>query len=173
MLAHCKKCGHDADVAVITPTLACTFCGAVYAKVDAALDAVAKAEEAKRATEQARADADVKRDKIVEDARREQEQRNALSCHLCAVCGSLTKPRKVTKGSGGAELGLWAAGIILTLSIFMMHIGLILLVIALFYSLWRFLSGKMKVCSKCGSPQIFPADTPRGREELTRRGLLS
>ncbi|MBS0569973.1 MAG: hypothetical protein JSS28_05160 [Proteobacteria bacterium] len=173
MLAHCKKCGHDADVAAITPTLACSACGAIYAKVDAALEAAAKAENAKHAAEQARVEEDAKRAKIVEDARREQEQRNALSRHLCAVCGSLMQPRKVTKGSGGAEFGLWATGIILTLSIVLTHIGLLLLAIALIYSLWRFFGGRIKVCSKCGSPQIYPTDTPRGREELTRRGLLS
>lgn len=172
MAVHCKKCGRDADAEAITPTLACPFCGAIYAKVDAAIDAAAKADESKRASEATRAAEEQKRAEATKKAEREQTARNALSQSICGVCGSLMKPRKVTNGSGAVEFGLWAGGVVLTLSVVLTHIGIILLLVALLYSLWRFFSRRNKVCSKCGSPQIFPADTPRGREELLKRGLL-
>lgn len=112
------------------------------------------------------------RDEIVARARRDGEARNALSRWLCSNCGSLMKPRKVAQGSGAIETALWIAGIILVLSIALSGIGVAVLAVAVVYSIWRFASPRRRECSACKSPQIFPADTPRGRDELVRRGLL-
>lgn len=173
MLAHCRKCGHDAEVGVITPSLACNSCGAIYAKVEAAAVAAAKADEVKRATSAAQVAEESRCAAAIEKSRRDQEQRNALTSSLCSMCGSLMRPRKVVKGSGATEAVLWITAILLTISIFASAIGVIGLIVAFAYSLWRFFGHRTKVCSACGSPEIYPANTPRGREELAKRGILT
>lgn len=68
-------------------------------------------------------------------------------CYVCTACGYVGSPVKKKKGSGAVEAtALLATG------------GL-----ALVYSVWR-RSNKPKVCPRCKSASIIPADTPMGRK---------
>ncbi len=66
---------------------------------------------------------------------------------VCSRCGHVGEPVSSTPGSMAIELVLW----------------LCLLLPGLVYSLWR-LSRRHPVCAKCGSADLLPLDTPRGRE---------
>lgn len=66
---------------------------------------------------------------------------------VCSDCGHLGSPKSHTKGSLGVEILLW---------IFFLIPGLI-------YSVWR-LSTRARVCGACGSPNVIPVTSPKGRE---------
>ena len=68
---------------------------------------------------------------------------------ICTHCGHAGKPKTHTKGSLLIEIVLWLS----------------FLVPGLIYSLWR-LTTRQKVCRKCGTPNLVPTDTPRGRKLL-------
>jgi hypothetical protein len=70
-----------------------------------------------------------------------------MSSIICTNCGHTGNPTKHTRGSFLIELVLW----------------LTFIVPGLIYSLWR-LTTKERVCRKCGSSNLVPADTPRGRK---------
>ena len=69
---------------------------------------------------------------------------------VCLRCRSVGSPRKVTRGLFAIELVLW----------------LLLIIPGLVYTLWRVTSGRRKMCRTCGSEEIVPADSRRGRELL-------
>ena len=66
---------------------------------------------------------------------------------ICSNCGHQGKPKRVTKGSFVIEVFLW----------------LLLIVPGLIYSIWR-LTTRHEACPKCGTPNMIPIDTPRGRQ---------
>lgn len=68
---------------------------------------------------------------------------------VCVVCGNVGKTKSETPGSVLIEIILWFCFIIP---------GVI-------YSFWR-LSARKKVCSACGSPNMIPTDSPRGKKLL-------
>lgn len=73
---------------------------------------------------------------------------------ICSNCGFTGQAKKVTKGSTLIELALWLC---------MIFPGLI-------YSLWR-LSSRHLACPQCGTTNMLPLDSPRGRklqQELTQ-----
>lgn len=65
---------------------------------------------------------------------------------ICTMCGNTGKPKLHTKGHILAEIALWC----------------LFLLPGLIYSLWREVS-RSYVCRACGSDQIVPIDSPRGR----------
>lgn len=167
----CRKCGAVADVPG-TSTDACPKCGAIYAKVEAHLEALAakQAEEEDKAREaeakaQAIADkkayiqAQLERSKALKqqlDARREASFRV-----VCRDCGHNARPISKARGYLSVEIMLWLTGFCTIL----FGIGLVLLVIALIYSVWRLFS-REKVCEKCRGTNIIPEDTPNGQQLL-------
>lgn len=70
---------------------------------------------------------------------------------LCKNCGTIAKPKRVTKGSFFIELVLWICFIIP---------GLI-------YSLWR-LTTRHDACPSCGEPGMIPLDSPVARKILNQ-----
>lgn len=65
---------------------------------------------------------------------------------ICAACGHLGDTRLHTKGSLLMEIFLWC----------------LLIVPGLIYSVWRHAS-RGQVCSACGSADVIPTNSPRGR----------
>jgi hypothetical protein len=65
---------------------------------------------------------------------------------ICGRCGTRCDPCIAAKGSTLIEVVLW----------------LCFILPGLIYSLWR-LSTKRPVCPACGSEQLIPADSPKGR----------
>ena len=67
----------------------------------------------------------------------------------CPNCGYIGKPKRYTKGSIGWELVLW----------------ILFIIPGVFYSIWR-IASKYWGCRSCGSRDIVPIDSPRGRQIL-------
>lgn len=68
---------------------------------------------------------------------------------ICASCGSQGKPIRVCNGSLLLEIFAW----------------LCFLLPGLLYSLWR-QSTYRTVCKTCGSAELVPLNTPRGKKLL-------
>lgn len=66
---------------------------------------------------------------------------------ICRDCGTIDRPKRVTKGSTMIELILW----------------LCFIVPGLIYSFWR-LSTRYDACSACGSTALVPVSSPVGRK---------
>jgi hypothetical protein len=66
---------------------------------------------------------------------------------VCKECGTVAEPVTITKGSLGTEILLW----------------LFLLIPGIFYTAWRH-GTRYDGCPKCSSANLFPLDTPVGRE---------
>ncbi len=62
----------------------------------------------------------------------------------CPNCGTIGKPKRLTKGSFVIEVFLW----------------LLLIVPGLLYSLWR-MTSKQLVCPSCQHPNMIPTDSPK------------
>jgi hypothetical protein len=62
----------------------------------------------------------------------------------CGNCGTVGKPKKVTKGSIVIEIFLW----------------LMMILPGLLYSVWR-LSTRHTACPGCGAPNMIPVDSPK------------
>jgi proteolipid membrane potential modulator len=73
---------------------------------------------------------------------------------ICTQCGHCGPTKTHTKGSFLIELVLWICA----------------LLPGLIYSLWR-LTTRQRVCRKCESSSLVPADTPRGRQLLEQFGV--
>lgn len=69
----------------------------------------------------------------------------------CPNCGTVAKPKKVTKGSFIIEVFLW----------------LLMIVPGLLYSLWR-MTSKTVACPSCGAPNMIPTSSPKARQALAR-----
>lgn len=72
-----------------------------------------------------------------------------MSPLVCTRCGQVGEPTSATPGSFGIELLLW----------------LCFLIPGLIYSLWR-INRRRDVCALCASPDLIPADSPRGRQAV-------
>jgi len=72
---------------------------------------------------------------------------------ICTHCGHAGTPKTRSRSSILIELVLW----------------LCFIVPGLIYSLWR-PTTREKVCRKCGTPNLVPIDTPRGRKLLDEFG---
>ena len=103
------------------------------------------------------------------DAWLRQQQSALLSGSVCTHCGSAGSPERRRRGSLALEIGLWVLALI-TLPLFALGAPILFLLVAVFYTLWRF--SMREVCPRCGAQAMIPADTPRGREVLQRGGLL-
>jgi hypothetical protein len=66
---------------------------------------------------------------------------------ICKDCGFIGEPVKMTKGSLWIEIALW----------------FFFLVPGIIYSIWR-LTSRYIACSKCGSSDIIPLDSPMGQK---------
>jgi ribosomal protein S27AE len=73
----------------------------------------------------------------------------------CPNCGTIAKPKTLTKGSFLIEVFLW----------------LLLIVPGLIYSLWR-MTSKAKVCPGCGNPNMIPTDSPMAKAGMKRVAAL-
>jgi hypothetical protein len=76
-----------------------------------------------------------------------------LPMMLCTRCGVVDRPQRVAQGTFGMEFLLWC----------------LLIVPGLIYSIWR-LTTHHNACAHCGSAELVPPDSPRGR---TLRAQLS
>lgn len=65
---------------------------------------------------------------------------------ICATCGTIGKPKTITRGSIFIEIILW----------------LCFLVPGLIYSIWR-LTTRRAACAACGETQLIPLDSPAGK----------
>lgn len=70
---------------------------------------------------------------------------------ICAACGTVGKAKTVTRGSLLIEIMLW----------------LFFLVPGLIYTVWR-LTTRGSACASCGSSELVPVTSPRGRELMAR-----
>lgn len=61
----------------------------------------------------------------------------------CKTCGSVGRPKRVTRGSFGLEVVLW----------------LCFLIPGILYSLWR-LTTKHEACRTCGADTLIPLNSP-------------
>lgn len=66
---------------------------------------------------------------------------------ICANCGSIGKPKKVTKGSLFIEIILW----------------LCFFIPGLIYSIWR-MTSKYTACPSCGAKNMVPLNSPVGQK---------
>jgi hypothetical protein len=67
--------------------------------------------------------------------------------YICARCGVQGSLKSETRGSFLIEVVLW----------------LMFIIPGLIYSLWR-LSTRRKVCGSCGSHELVPLNSPRGKQ---------
>lgn len=70
---------------------------------------------------------------------------------VCTQCGYIGEPKGKFKGSGCLAVFLW---------IFFLIPGLI-------YTIW-ILSSRHKICPVCKSRNLIPADSPKGKEALSK-----
>lgn len=68
---------------------------------------------------------------------------------ICKSCGTIGKPKTITKGSIFIEIVLWIAFI----------------VPGLIYSIWRHTS-RYKACKQCYSSELVPKTSPIGQKIL-------
>jgi len=175
----CLKCGLVNEEAAGAPAEACPKCGAIYAKVEqasaakqAAAQKAANEKAEKERVEATRAAAREEQARQSQQRADEQARSAALASAVCMACGHVGNAKRKVGGTFLAEIGLWVSGLFLTVTIVFLHFGMLLLFVAFCYSIWRVFSRRRRVCAKCGSETIIPGDSPRGREELARQGLL-
>jgi hypothetical protein len=70
---------------------------------------------------------------------------------VCKSCGFVGKPKKVSPGNIFIEIVLW----------------LFFIIPGLIFSLYRMFA-KKNVCSKCGSSEILPSDSPEGQKLIKK-----
>lgn len=75
----------------------------------------------------------------------------------CARCGAVGAAVRHTRGSGVVEALLWLCG----LAAWVLY-GWAALAPALLYGAWRVIR-RRETCGACGSADVVPAATPRGR----------
>lgn len=76
-----------------------------------------------------------------------------MSNVICERCGEQGKPKRRTKGSMVIEIILW----------------LCFLLPGLIYSAWR-LNSRQNVCSQCGSEDVIPVNSPKGKKLAEEMG---
>ena len=70
-----------------------------------------------------------------------------MSKLICSNCGTLGKPKLITKGSLLIEIVLW----------------LCFLIPGLIYTIWRH-NTRTKGCRSCGAENLIPLDSPMGKK---------
>lgn len=80
---------------------------------------------------------------------------------ICKYCGYQGEEKKLTKGSFFIEVFMWGLALIFLI---VWPLGVVILLIALIYSFWRFLSTPERVCPKCRHNCMIPLDTPAGKK---------
>jgi hypothetical protein len=80
-----------------------------------------------------------------------RKRRGPPSDWYCPVCGTVARPRTVTKGNFGLEFFLW----------------LLFIIPGLIYTLWR-ISNQSKGCPACKAIMI-PGNSPVAREAMAHR----
>lgn len=73
---------------------------------------------------------------------------------VCTACGTVAKPKRVTKGSILIEIVLW----------------LTFIIPGLVYSIWRHTT-RHNACAACGSASLIPAESPAGRKLIASNGV--
>ena len=68
---------------------------------------------------------------------------------ICTLCLNRVEPEARIRGSSVIELILWCC----------------FLLPGIVYGLWR-MSTQYEVCTECGSTELIPVDSPRGRQLL-------
>ncbi len=66
---------------------------------------------------------------------------------ICTNCGTAGRPKSKTRGSFIIEIILW----------------LMMIIPGIIYTLWR-LTTTEKVCRACGSPNMVPLKSPKGKK---------
>ena len=82
------------------------------------------------------------------------------SKRICASCGTLGKIKAEARGSFAVECVVWVVAVGLTISAPALAP---LCALAAAYSLWRFFAPYDVRCAACGSKELIPVDSPRGR----------
>lgn len=72
---------------------------------------------------------------------------------VCKACGNIGESNTTTSGNILIEIILW----------------LCLIIPGLIYSIWR-MTTKHESCTKCGSKEVIPADSPIGRKLISEIG---
>ncbi len=168
MVRTCKKCGHVDQAGDAGELAACPKCGAIYSKVDLALAAKAAAEAEAAEIRRHRDEKKAAADRRASQAR----ERQLLNGWVCMACGKLGRPKRRVPGSLAVEIALWLAGLLVCATIVWIALGGLILIAAFIYSVWRLGATRKRECRSCGSNQIVRGNSPKGREELVRQGLI-
>ena len=81
---------------------------------------------------------------------------------ICKNCGFIGKEKKKVRGTLSMELSLWVLGLILLI---FPPLGILVLIFALFYSLYRLASPKLVICPSCKAENcMIPIDSPIGQK---------
>lgn len=72
---------------------------------------------------------------------------------VCKACGNIGESNTTTSGNIVIEIILW----------------LCLIIPGVIYSIWR-MTSKHEACSKCGSKEVIPTDSPIGRKLVADLG---
>jgi ssDNA-binding Zn-finger/Zn-ribbon topoisomerase 1 len=161
----CLKCGHVNQDFKGTPDAECPNCGAIYAKVEKAQANTRLRQPPPHAPDPAPTTETAPTGTLSQPS--EFRSDRPIRGIICAACGAPDAVKRQAKGSFGLELTLWLIGLV-TIPF---GIGVIILIVALIYSLWRMFAGRSRVCSSCGSSSLIRADSPRGRAMLKELGL--
>lgn len=76
---------------------------------------------------------------------------------LCTTCGYVGWEKSIMPGSFWLELGLWA--VMLMSCALHVYVGMIMLLFAVGYSIWR-LAAKRKACPQCSAAPMIPVMSP-------------
>lgn len=83
---------------------------------------------------------------------------------ICRNCGRVGKEKKQVRGTLSMELSLWILGLILLI---IPPLGGLILVFALFYSLYRLVAPRAVICPSCKlENSMIPIDSPMGQKLL-------
>ncbi len=69
---------------------------------------------------------------------------------ICSACGTVGKPKTITKGSLLIEIFLW----------------IMMIIPGVIYSIWR-LTSRHKACRACDSQTLVPTNSPIGKKLLS------
>lgn len=147
----CPKCGFESNA-----KRQCPKCLTVFEAFEAQQAAIAAEAEAAAHREAERLSA-IEASKAA--AARAAEQREMARGWVCKACGHKGSPKKVARGMFIIEVSLWFFG----LATLIFGIGVVILIIALIYSLWR-MGRRQTVCASCRSAEVIPAASPMGRQ---------
>ena len=83
---------------------------------------------------------------------------------ICKNCGRVGKGKSKVRGTLSMELSLWILGLVLLI---LPPLGVLVLIFALFYSLYRLVAQRAVVCPSCElENSMIPLDSPVGQKLL-------